>query len=153
MELSSKPSPRWLLTSHAIGEIASLMTRNSQYGCYPIVVIRLYVEPPVLVGQYRIFYDATGTPIGYVTWAFVSDDIADRLRSDHDYVLRLGEWNEGENLWITDFFALSGFTSTLARVIAGEMFPARSLSYLRRRPNRLGAQCKTQRAQRWSQDA
>lgn len=122
---------RWDAEKRVIGEIVWLMSRNSTYGRYPIVSLRLFVEPPVLVGQYRIFYDCSQKAVGYVLWASVCSDISERIADDHDYKLTLSEWNEGEEIWITDFFVFDGFAMNAARKVV-EMFPSRRISYVRR---------------------
>jgi hemolysin-activating ACP:hemolysin acyltransferase len=110
-----------------------LMTRNPVYGRFPVVVVRLHLEPAVLVEQCRIFYDDRGMPIGYVTWAHLAKDVHDRVVADRDYVLKLSEWCEGEHLWVRDFFSLPGYALTVAREAIREIRPLAPIHYHRRR--------------------
>jgi cytolysin-activating lysine-acyltransferase len=56
--------------------------------------------PPVILDQCRL-YNKEGIPFAFFTWARVSDEIDQRLRSG---VPRIAphEWQSGEHLWLID---------------------------------------------------
>lgn len=133
----SGPSPKRLVQAQALGEMVYLMTRNATYGRYPVVAIRLFLEPAVLLNQYRIFYDGQCQPVGYVTWAHLSPDVHQRLAANPDYVLKLSEWTEGPHLWVRDFLALPGFARTIYRGAIQELKPEAIWFHGRRSPHQV----------------
>lgn len=134
LEERSAGTYRWDAEKLALGELVWLMSRSPLYGGFPIVSLRLYAEPPILTGQYRLFYDERRQAVGYVLWAAVDPEISAQIRIEKDYKLRLSEWNEGEDIWITDFFALRGYVFELAHEVR-RMFNGSNVFYVRRWPN------------------
>jgi cytolysin-activating lysine-acyltransferase len=84
------------------GDIAFLAFRSLRHREMPLGILRESVEPPVELGQFRIFrFDEI--PRGVFTWARLSAE------AERDY-LRRGRldpdaWNSGDRLWIIDLIA------------------------------------------------
>lgn len=84
------------------GDIAFLAFRSPRHQAMPLGVLRESVEPPVELGQFRIFrFDEI--PRGVFTWARL-DAAAER-----EYLTRgrldPNAWNSGDRLWIIDLIA------------------------------------------------
>ncbi len=122
---------RWHAEKTAIGEMVWLMGRNPHYAQFQIISLRLFVEPPVLTSQFRIFYDDCRQAVGYVLWASVLPDLSTRISEELDFKLSLSEWNEGHDIWITDFFSYPGYTRSMVRELR-KMFSSREVRYVRR---------------------
>ena len=64
--------------------------------------------PAVLLGQFRIFRDG-GRPLGFATWAFLSDklDRSCAAAFEHGQPLNLGlaDWKSGPHPWLIEFVA------------------------------------------------
>lgn len=137
----SGPNPQRLVQSQAIGEMVHLMARSPLYGRYPLVAVRLYIEPAILVEQYRIYYDGSGRPVGYVTWAHLAEDVHRRLSVDNQYILKLSEWTEGPYFWIRDFLTLPGYARNVAKRALGELRPDAPIYFHRRRTGAFARLC------------
>ncbi|MBZ3269597.1 toxin-activating lysine-acyltransferase [Xanthomonas perforans] len=98
------------------------MLQTKEYPHYALACVKVWLYPPILMRQIRFFYDYRGQPIGYVTWAFLSDDVVDKLKHDPRFILHDSEWNEGCNVWIMDFVAISGYARDLVGKLAESEF-------------------------------
>lgn len=90
----------------------SLMTPASRL---PLHLACRNIWSAILLDQIDFIFDSKGIPVGYATWAFVTDNCADLLIDNANYQPHLSEWNEGCNLWIIDFVAPYGNAAALAR--------------------------------------
>lgn len=77
----------------------------------------VWLWPPIRLGQIAFLPDANGQPVAYATWAYLSEANSERMARDEVKYLEIGEWNEGADLWITDFVAPGGN----ARALAGNL--------------------------------
>lgn len=64
------------------------------------------MEPPLRLGQYRIFYQ-NGFPRAFLTWAGLSPDCEYRFAVDH-IGLDPQDWNSGSSVWLVDFISPFG---------------------------------------------
>jgi cytolysin-activating lysine-acyltransferase len=116
-----------------MGRVAVAMTRSDNYCHYPIACLAVWIRPPVLLEQIHFFSDRSGALAGYMTWAFLADDVERRLLTDPDVLLHISEWNEGDTLWIMDFVAFRGHLRSCL-MEAATLFPGHAFaSSLRRR--------------------
>jgi cytolysin-activating lysine-acyltransferase len=93
--------------------------------------------PAVLLRQIGFLYSSKGGAVGYATWAFLTEDCAEQLRADPDYVPHLSEWNEGDQLWLMDVVATRGKVRNLLRKLREKQLAhATCVRALRRRPGR-----------------
>ncbi|MDP7150799.1 MAG: toxin-activating lysine-acyltransferase [Paracoccaceae bacterium] len=77
--------------------------------------MRLYLEPPIVQGSYRVFR-IQNIPRGMFTWAMLSPDAERRLIEGE--VLHPGDWNSGDRRWIIDIIApYRGMMQGIARWI------------------------------------
>ncbi len=106
-----------------MGAVSVLMTRSPTYCQYPVACLSEWIEPAIVLSQIKLFRDAAGILVGYMTWAFLAEDTEDRFVHDPQVLLHLSEWNEGTNLWIMDFVCVNGEVRSLVRE-AFSMFPA-----------------------------
>jgi cytolysin-activating lysine-acyltransferase len=115
-----------------VGIVASLMGASTRYCIYPVACIALWLEPAIRHDQLYIFRNESGTPIGYITWAWLAADTEHRLVNDPDVLLHISEWNEGDRLWILDFVLISGDVRSCIRQ-AAELFKQSVLAKSARR--------------------
>lgn len=74
----------------------------------------------IFLDQVMFAFDKWGNPVGYWTWAFVTEKTSSRLvAADPRQVARINdcEWNEGALLWITDFVAEKYYQEDILRYI------------------------------------
>lgn len=88
-----------------------------------IASVYLWIWPAIRLRQIVFLIDARNVPIGYATWSYLSEENSLRMERDEVRYLEIGEWNEGTNLWITDFVAPKGHVRRLARVLRNTLNP------------------------------
>lgn len=119
----SDQSPESIEYMSQLGAITNLMLQNKRYHYYPMACLTAWIQPPLLLKQFKIFYSHKGAPVGYLTWAWLAPDVEDRWVNDPKVMLHFTEWNEGELLWIMDFLALPGYARLLQRHVLLGLFP------------------------------
>ena len=125
--------------SQDLGYISELMANNRTYRVFPIACLQLWIVPPLALGQARVFFDEKGRAVGYITWAFLSKEVADRWVNDPRFILHLSEWNEGGDLWIMDFFAVPGFAKIVFNEVRKEMFSDEKFAFSVRKSSPIGS--------------
>lgn len=83
--------------------------------------IAVQVLPAIQLGQIAFCFDGRGRPVGYATWAFLTERVAMELGVDSTRVLHVSEWDEGSILWIMDFVAPMGHAMELARTVRSRL--------------------------------
>ncbi|WP_407313578.1 toxin-activating lysine-acyltransferase [Pseudomonas sp. nanlin1] len=77
--------------------------------------LNYWISPAIDHNQIVFLFDSTGSPFGYVTWAYLASDAENRLLNDTNFLLHPSEWNEGGQFWIIDFFFPYGGVKEAAR--------------------------------------
>jgi cytolysin-activating lysine-acyltransferase len=115
-----------------LGLAAVAMMASAEYCGYPVACLDLWIRPAILHEQIHFFFDVSGNPVGYVTWALLEQDTEDRFLSDPEVIFHIAEWNGGDRLWITDFVVVNGdLKRHLSETRA--LFPGVVISSVRRR--------------------
>lgn len=97
------------------GDMLFLAFRSQRHSSMSIGTLRTYFQPPVELGQFRIFrFD--DIPRGMYTWAMLTPDSERKLlRGDP---LTPEEWRSGDRMWIMDIIApYRGLTRSISRWI------------------------------------
>ena len=88
------------------GEVCELLAESQTYGHWQMdKVIQTFV-PPIAHKQAMVFRNK-GKLVALVTWAWVSDQALDELKSGSRRI-QLDDWQSGENLFFVDFIAPYG---------------------------------------------
>lgn len=92
-----------------VGDIVVVFSRSPAHRNYSLADIEWMVLPAVASGQYYVAEYADErkdfrAPIAVVTWAFVSEDVDQRLQQTTGRILRLrpDEWRSGSIGWLID---------------------------------------------------
>jgi cytolysin-activating lysine-acyltransferase len=106
------PSPD---TLRAYGDMMFLAFRSPRHVRMPVSVLRTYLEPPLVSGQFRLFrFD--DVPRAMFTWAHLGPEAERKLVTGEPLVPE--DWKSGPNLWIVDMIApYAGLTAQIARWI------------------------------------
>jgi cytolysin-activating lysine-acyltransferase len=86
------------------------------------------VMTPVLLQQFRLFYDDT-KPIGVAFWGTVNGEVEDRLKAGTTR-LRPQDWKSGDRLWVVEVIAPFGGGEEMAKDLKAKVFPQRELKFL-----------------------
>lgn len=103
-----------------IGSITHLMMSSQLHSKYEIVDIADRFVPALIHNQFR-YYEINGNPIGFVNWAWLSDEVEEKYSSE--YELELSEWSSGSNLWFLEFIAPFGHASLIIKDLRKNIFP------------------------------
>lgn len=97
------------------GDLLFLAFRSDRHAQMSTATLRRYLEPPVELGQFRVFrFD--GVPRGMYTWGWLNRVAAAKLIRGEP--LDPQDWRSGEELWITDMIApYRGMTSSMVKFI------------------------------------
>lgn len=106
------PTPEKL---RVYGDMLFLAFRSARHSRMSIGTLRSYFQPPVELGQFRIFrFD--DVPRGMYTWAFLTPEAERKLLAGEP--LTHAEWCGGDRLWIMDIIApYRGLTASIVRWI------------------------------------
>ena len=101
--------------AETLGWMIDIAARRFCYADYPLASVWAWSVPPARLGQSHLFVDQEGRVIGYVSWAYLTNDAASKFSTGQSSILQFSEWNAGDQLWITDFVVLYGRVRTCVR--------------------------------------
>ncbi|WGV24211.1 toxin-activating lysine-acyltransferase [Halotia branconii] len=104
-----------------IGSITHLMMSSQLHQKYKIVDIVERFVPALIHNQFR-YYEINGNPIGFVNWAWLSDEVEQKFITGK-YVLHLDEWLGGNNLWFPEFVAPFGHARLIVKDLRTNILP------------------------------
>jgi len=89
---------------HLVGEVSWLMGHTSGRKYVFLADLEWLVVPPLRLRQAKLYRNDNGSPLAFVSWAFVSDEVDARLREGATK-LRPDEWQSGPHLWVIELIA------------------------------------------------
>ncbi|MEK9728085.1 MAG: toxin-activating lysine-acyltransferase [Candidatus Margulisiibacteriota bacterium] len=108
-----------------MGEVLSVMLASDFHQPYLINDFGTAILVPIHLNQFRV-YKKGQTPIGFVSWAFLSTDVAEKYRQGN-YHLNFDDWKSGDELWFIDFIAPYGHIRSIVRDLKKNVFPNKKL--------------------------
>jgi len=113
-----------------LGEITWLMMQSDTHRYIFVVDLERLIKPAIQTGQFKIYRNQKGQPIGYVSWAFLSPEVEERFMTVPDQ-LRPSDWKTGPQPWIIDFLAPFGGTKQFVEDLRINVFPKDTVNSLR----------------------
>ena len=104
-----------------IGSITHLMMSSPLHRKYNISDIAERFVPALIHNQFR-YYEINGSPIGFVNWAWLTDELEQKFMTGQ-YVLNLDEWHGGNNLWFPEFIAPFGHARLIVKDLRTNILP------------------------------
>jgi hemolysin-activating ACP:hemolysin acyltransferase len=123
---STPPSSEQLESYEKIGIATYLLCNTKLCSNLPVWYLSHRIVPAIKHRQIQILYNERNYPIAYLTWAFLSLDVEQRIINDPSASLHESEWNEGKNLWVLDFVAPYGNMLNLVRYAIKHFLPEHS---------------------------
>ncbi|MBX9927213.1 MAG: toxin-activating lysine-acyltransferase [Hyphomicrobiaceae bacterium] len=114
--------------SEVLGEITWLMSQSPLHKQFFISDLEWFVMTPVMLQQFRLFYDET-KPIGVVFWAEASSEVAQML-ANGTTKLRPQDWKSGSELWVVEAVAPFGGADVMVADLKQRVFPAREMRFV-----------------------
>lgn len=105
--------------SSVLGDVLFLMLHSPLHRGWPIMLAEVNILPAIHHKQFRLYHDEKGMPIGFVSWAWLSDEI-EREYSTGTYRLKPGDWVSGNKAWIIDFIAPFGHVMAVRKHLRRE---------------------------------
>ena len=118
----------------ALGLMLTALARADYHRGFPVEhYVRVELIPALERQQFWCFWDADGQP-GFVTWAWVSPAVQDRLH-DHGHALGPKDWQTGSQLFFNDWVTPDGLVRAALRFCTRDIFPDDVATSLRRHPD------------------
>ena len=109
-----------------MGEILSLMIASDFHQPYVIGDFATAILVPIHLNQFKL-YKKNDVPIGFVSWAFLSDDISHQY-GQGKYHLEFSDWRSGDHLWFVDFIAPYGHVRSIIRDLKSNVFSDKNIA-------------------------
>ena len=127
-----------------LGLMLTALAQADYHRGFPIQhYVRVELIPAIERHQFWCFWDAGGEP-GFVTWAWVSPSVQDRLHH-HGHALGANEWQTGSNLFFNDWVTPGGLVRAALRFCTRDIFPDDVATSLRR-----NADASVRKINRWT---
>ena len=112
-----------------LGEVCWLMSRATHRRHAFMADLEWLVMPALALAQARLYRNDKGDPIAFVSWATVSDEVNERLKSG---VARLAppEWRSGPHLWVFDIVTPFGGAKETLDALAKTVFEGKNVAVL-----------------------
>jgi cytolysin-activating lysine-acyltransferase len=134
LEVRAHPSELAKARVEALGFICQILAASSFHSRVPAIYLQAVVRPLLQHGQYKLFFDSRGDPVGFVLWALLAPTVEEQVMQAGVWDLHLSEWNEGDRIWIVDFAAPYGHFPSIAVDLFNTVFRGvEVLRYYRRR--------------------
>jgi erythromycin esterase-like protein/hemolysin-activating ACP:hemolysin acyltransferase len=133
-QVQAEPSQAATARAASLGYAAKLMSQSPVHVTTAMRSLRLLIAPALAQRRVKFYFDEDGQPVGFVVWAFLDEDVEQRVISTGGFQLHESEWNEGRRLWIVDLVAPMGHARYILRDLRDLVFAdAPEIQYLRRR--------------------
>lgn len=97
--------------SQTTGNIIRLLS-DCDRRIFKLASITQQLMPAVRLGQIHFIYNRRHAPLGYVAWAFITEEVLNRLK-EGQYDLHFSEWNEGDIVYLFDIVSPYGYAKEL----------------------------------------
>ena len=87
-------------------KIFYIMSQCERFKDMRLSGIQRIILPPLRLGQYRIYSDKE-VPMGYVSWALLSDELSEGYKNN-TYKIQAQDWNSGNNFWLMNVLCPKG---------------------------------------------
>jgi len=112
----------------AVGPVLLLYMQSSHRRFTFISDLEWLLLPPLMLKQCKLYMERD-FPIGYVSWAFLSTSVEERLVQSGGR-LAAGEWKSGDQLWLIDMVAPFGSVDKILTDVRDTIFPGRDIMIL-----------------------
>ena len=116
--------------SRLLGDIVILMMQSKLHRSYFIEDIYNCILPAIDLNQFRIYYKKNGHPIGFVCWAFLTEE-KESAYLKAEYSVQQEDWNCGDKLIVTDLIAPIGHVRKITKDLTHNIFPDKIGKYLK----------------------
>ncbi len=130
---SAPPGRPNLGPTDVLAHVVGLMLQSPAHKHLFLADLEWLVMPPLMLRQSRLFRK-DGAPVGYATWAYLSDEAEDRFKNGARR-MRPDDWKSGENLWLIDLVAPFGGGEAMTKDLKEKVFEGKSIKTLQPAPD------------------
>ncbi|CAN7320021.1 toxin-activating lysine-acyltransferase [Pararhizobium sp. LjRoot238] len=112
----------------ALGIVIELCFHAKKYHGWDMFDIQRNFIPALKLSQFHVFFDQTGAPNGFITWAFFDEELHRKFFIDGEPPA-FEKWNSGPHLWLMDTIAPFGDTLYMIRELARNRFREISIAH------------------------
>lgn len=106
-----------------VGAVALLLAQEPNWKGDMHRLLAEEVLPCSRHGKIAFFLNFDRAPVGFITWAHLSQETEQRILSTMDPWLHASEWNEGPSLWIRWLHLPDTFRREGLQLCLDELFP------------------------------
>jgi hemolysin-activating ACP:hemolysin acyltransferase len=107
----------------AVGAAALLLATDSDWKGDLAKFLIEEIVPASRHGKLAFFLNFDRVPVGFITWAHLSEETEARLLSTLDSWLHISEWNEGPELWVRWLYLPKPLLREGISVCLSQVFP------------------------------
>lgn len=111
-----------------LGPVAWLMMQQGPGRHAFVADLEWRVMPPLVLDQAKL-YLRDGMPLAFVTWALLSEAVAERYRQMPHH-LAPADWRSGDQPWIVDLFAPFGGAQDVLQDLRDNVFAGKTIRQL-----------------------
>ncbi|MBC7917734.1 MAG: toxin-activating lysine-acyltransferase [Rhodoferax sp.] len=128
LELAGEQAKRVVSKVPLLGAVAWLMMQQAGMRHTLLSELDWRVMPPLLLDQAKL-YMKESTPIAYVSWANLSDEVAQRYCMAPHH-LTASDWQSGDQLWVIDFVVPFGGAAEIMNELRKTKFAGQAIHQL-----------------------
>lgn len=119
-----------------LGQVVAILN-DSQAFHYSVAAVMEWTSVPSQLGQIAFCTTPGFAPVAYMTWAYLSEEVSERMAAGEIDGLHFSEWNEGSSFWIIDLVSMVPLNRVILHKLMQEAGVARgrAVNWLRQRPN------------------
>ncbi len=113
-----------LSEAEILGSVVWLWMNSKSQSSMPLSALSSWLVPALHTKQFLLAYEANGIhskPVAYMAWAQLSQEAESRYVHNAATGIAPLDWNSGDRVWITDFFAPYGHAKIFADAIAATL--------------------------------
>ncbi len=98
---------------------------------YTFSYIDRVVQPALRHRSIKFYFNKRGDEVGFAAWAYLAPGVEEQFVRRGQWDLHIGEWNEGDRLWIIDLVAPHGHLRKIIEDLDKIFDKFRTVSYCR----------------------
>lgn len=106
---------------NALGSVLWLVQHSEIHKLYPVSLLLSRVLPPMEFGQFQIFYNSKKVPIGFCSWARLSEERYNAI-TKNEREMEYEDWNSGNIPFIAELVAPFGNMKKIAKMLREQVF-------------------------------
>jgi hemolysin-activating ACP:hemolysin acyltransferase len=113
--------------SERVGKALKLARSSNEFANLPVHEALYRLQTPIAMNQIKFYLSGNGDVGGFITWAWIDDQLQSASSAPPLHYLHPSEWNKGRNLMLCDFVLTDSVRSSMVADVIGRWFPAETV--------------------------